>query len=411
MSTENEELNEIEEQESDASTKDDINFFDLPDEEVMSMPDPDDTPPEDVDEDDPNEAEDDTVSEEDTDEDALEEDDDTSLELDENDSDDSEQESDNDEIVEDESESESDEDDSKDDLDEDKDEEPSDKDDKGKVDYEAKYKEIMAPFKAAGKEISLNNVDEAKRLMQMGVDYSRKMHALKPNLRYLKTLEKADLLDDTKLNTLIDLHNKKPEAIMKLIQDSGLDPLEMDLDKALDYKPGNHSISEADSNLDDVIERIQNTPSYTRTVDIVKNQMDQVSKDALYQNPGLIEMLNNQIGNGVYDRIMGEVEKRRTLGQLQGVVDLQAYEIVGQELYPINANQQQQGNVDGNGSDSSNLKPDENKQVNKKQVQRKKKAAKAVAKKPKAKAPQNPKSVLEMSDEAFEKEVGPEFNF
>ena len=51
------------------------------------------------------------------------------------------------------------------------------------------YKRILQPFKANGTEVQVRSVDEAIQLMQMGANYTKKMQALQPNLKVLKTLE------------------------------------------------------------------------------------------------------------------------------------------------------------------------------------------------------------------------------
>ena len=105
------------------------------------------------------------------------------------------------------------------------------------IDYKAEYERLTQPFKANGKEIKVNSVEDAVELMQMGANYSKKMAALKPHLKLIKMLDKHGLMDESKLSYLIDLNGKNPEAIAKLVKDSGLDPMEMDENKADDYKP------------------------------------------------------------------------------------------------------------------------------------------------------------------------------
>ena len=90
-----------------------------------------------------------------------------------------------------------------------------------KVDYKAEYDRLVAPFKANGREITVKSVDDAIALMQMGANYNKKMSALKPNLKLMKLLENNGLLDETKIGFLIDLEKKNPDAINKLIKDSG----------------------------------------------------------------------------------------------------------------------------------------------------------------------------------------------
>ena len=99
------------------------------------------------------------------------------------------------------------------------------------VDYKAAYEKIMTPFKANGKLISLESPDEAVRLMQMGANYTKKLQALQPQLRMLRMLENNGLLDEQKLSYLIDLDKKNPSAITKLVKESGIDPIDIDIEK------------------------------------------------------------------------------------------------------------------------------------------------------------------------------------
>lgn len=84
----------------------------------------------------------------------------------------------------------------------------------GGIDYKAVYEKLLkTPFKADGREISINTPDEAIALMQKGVSYSKKMASLKPNLKIIKMLEKNGLLDEGKLSFYIDLEKKNPQAM------------------------------------------------------------------------------------------------------------------------------------------------------------------------------------------------------
>jgi len=112
------------------------------------------------------------------------------------------------------------------------------------VDYKALYEKIMAPFKANGKMIKVDTPEEAITLMQHGANYTKKMHALKPNLKMMRALENNGLLEEEKINNLIDLANKNPDAILKLVQDAKLDPMEMDTSVETTYRPKNHSVSD-----------------------------------------------------------------------------------------------------------------------------------------------------------------------
>ena len=122
------------------------------------------------------------------------------------------------------------------------------------VDYEAEYKRLLAPFKANGREIQVKSVDDAVALMQMGANYNKRMAALKPNLKMLKLLENNGLLSKEKISYLIDLEKKNPAAINKLVKDSGLDPMDLDAEKAGEYKPKIHSVDDREIDLDTVLD-------------------------------------------------------------------------------------------------------------------------------------------------------------
>jgi hypothetical protein len=197
------------------------------------------------------------------------------------------------------------------------------------VDYKAEYSRMLAPFKANGKEVAVNSVDDAIALMQMGANYNKKMAALKPNLMLLKLLESNGLLSEEKISYLIDLTKKDPGAINKLVKDSGLDPLELDADKAAGYKPTVRKIDEREVELDAVLDEIQTTPSYQRTIEIVSKEWDGPSKQVIADSPGLLRLINQHVQAGIYDLINTEVERERMFGRLQGLSDLQAYKQVG----------------------------------------------------------------------------------
>lgn len=200
------------------------------------------------------------------------------------------------------------------------------------VDYKAVYDRIFAPFKANGKEIKIDSVDDAVQLMQMGANYNKKMAALKPNLKTLKLLENNKLLDPEKLSYLIDLDQKNPEAIKKLIKDSGLDPLDIDTEKESEYTPKTHTVDDREIELDAVLDEIQDTPTYNKTIRLVSNEWDSDSKQVVADTPQLLKVINDHMASGIYDRISTEMEKERTLGRLNGLSDIQAYQQIGDAL-------------------------------------------------------------------------------
>ena len=200
------------------------------------------------------------------------------------------------------------------------------------IDYKAEYERLTQPFKANGKEIKVNSVEDAVELMQMGANYSKKMAALKPHLKLIKMLDKHGLMDESKLSYLIDLNGKNPEAIAKLVKDSGLDPMEMDENKADDYKPTSYKVDDREIELDNVLESIKDSPTYQRTISVVSNDWDKVSKEVIANTPQILSVLNAHMESGIYDIIQNELENERTFGRLQGLSDIEAYRYVGDRI-------------------------------------------------------------------------------
>lgn len=200
------------------------------------------------------------------------------------------------------------------------------------VDYEAEYRKIMAPFKANGHEFTPSSVEDVMRLAQMGANYTKKMQALKPNLKLMRMLDNNGLLDESKLSYLIDLSNKNPAAIQKLVADSKIDPLDLNTTASQDYRPSNHSISDQEMAFHEALADVNAAPGGNDTVRLINGQWDAASKDAVYREPALLGIIHEQRANGIYDRISAEIERQRMLGNLQNVPFIQAYKQVGDIL-------------------------------------------------------------------------------
>ena len=196
---------------------------------------------------------------------------------------------------------------------------------------EEDFKRILQPFKANGGEVQVRNVDEAIQLMQMGANYTKKMQALQPNLKVLKTLEKQGLLDEAKLNYLIDLSKGDPKAVAKLVKEAN--PEWSQVDEEEEYVPNNHQVSETAIQLEQVLDSIESTPTGARCIDVVGNQWDDGSKAILTKEPALIAQLNEQMQMGIFDKINAEVQHVRMFGGLVGKSDFEAYRIVGAQMF------------------------------------------------------------------------------
>ena len=138
--------------------------------------------------------------------------------------------------------------------------------------YENAYNQVTAPFKANGATMQVKSPEDIVRLMQMGAGAQKQMAKLKPNLKLIKMLENNNLLDERRLNNLIDLSKNDSKAIAKLVKDSGVDPDDIDIENASTYQPN-----------------------------------------------------NDHMLNGVYDRVNAIMQQDKALGKLTGVSDVDAY--------------------------------------------------------------------------------------
>ncbi len=200
------------------------------------------------------------------------------------------------------------------------------------IDYEAFYKEVMSPFKANGKEISLRNTQEAITLMQQGANYTRKMQDIAPYRKVLKMLESNDLLDENKISYLIDVDKKNPEAIKKLLVDGNIDPFEIDMTVEPKYQEGGHKISDADFRFQTALDELSSTEAGENTLRVL-NSWDNASINALYSDPSGISAIHDQIQSGVYDRIKDEIERAKVIGSIPSDMPfLEAYQTVGNAM-------------------------------------------------------------------------------
>lgn len=272
------------------------------------------------------------------------------------------------------------------------------------IDYKALYEKLMAPFKANGKEFAVESPDEAVRLMQMGANYTKKMQALKPNLRMMRMLENNGLLNEEKLSFLIDLDQKNPQAIQKLLKDGNVDPLEIDTSEEPAYQPSNHTVSDEEMAFHDAITDVSTSSGGKETIAHINTEWDQASKQVIYQEPTVLKVINDQRANGIYDQISAEIDRQRTLGQLTDTPFIHAYKIVGDRLQsegklrPIGASPQ--GNNPAPAAQQPQVLESRAEPSSRKRVSNGDKA-KAAASSPKAAQSNKPRSFdpFQMSDE------------
>lgn len=201
------------------------------------------------------------------------------------------------------------------------------------INYEEAFKEIMKPFKANGKTIELKDSKEAIQLMQMGANYTRKMQDIQPHRKALLMLENNGLLNEDKLSFLIDLDKKNPEAIKRLLKESGIDPLEIDTETESNYLEGNHKVGDSEVIFASTLEELGSNPDGKETLREINSNWDQASKEVLWKSPEIMTAIHQQRDNGIYSMITEEMDRQKVLGAIpNGTSFLQAYRAIGDQL-------------------------------------------------------------------------------
>ena len=200
----------------------------------------------------------------------------------------------------------------------------------GDDNYKAQaYDQIMSEFKANGKMMQVSSPEDAIQLMQMGANYRQKMLDLKPARKVFKLLQDNNMLDEGVLGHLIDLHNRKPEAIAKLIKDADFDTYSIDEEALQTYNPSSTNVSDSSLELDDILGDMFKSEYGQRAVHVITSEWDEASRRYFADNPHDMRIIENHMQDGTFDKIMQVVAQERTLGRLEGITDLDAYKAIG----------------------------------------------------------------------------------
>lgn len=203
------------------------------------------------------------------------------------------------------------------------------------IDYKALYEQVIAPIKANGKTIEVRTPEDAIRLMQMGAGFGRKMQDIQPHLKTLRFLENNGLLnvDQSELAFLVDLRNKNPDAIKKLVKDAGIDPLEMNIEEPVNYQTNIQPVTDKEIAFRETLENLRQREGGMQTIAVCNTEWDEKSQQALWNDPELFDVIHEHRQNGVYDTIKNEVDRLRAMGQIpMSAPFLSAYKQVGDYL-------------------------------------------------------------------------------
>lgn len=195
------------------------------------------------------------------------------------------------------------------------------------------HKALTAPLKAAGHEFSLDDPNQIRELVSKGLDYTRKMQQISHLRGIGEILREHDMLDPEKLAYAVDLANHKPEAIARLIKESGVDTFELGDDVADSYQatPANIEGKAKEVSVREIVEQYKDDENFNSVFNEAR-QWDNESQVTLVNNPEVLHLLAAHANNGVYKQVMAKVIQERAItGTTEPI--LQHYNRVGQAMF------------------------------------------------------------------------------
>lgn len=276
-------------------------------------------------------------------------------------------------------------------------------------DYKAAYEELMAPIKASGREVTFKSPAHARNNLQMGIDYDKKMHAFNQYKPYMKALKDKGLIGGgdgvEQFNFALELMDKNPEAIKKLLADSDLDISELQYEenfskeKNSQYKPQNQMPSQEEIAIEEALTSIDDSPVRDRTIKVMTEEFDDRSRQIISDNPSYISALNKDMEKGIFDEVMDNVRYQRDMNMIpNGVSDMEAY------ITTVQLMAKAEQEVDKEFAEQTQEKP--NKTTTRKKEgpsSRRRKTSMSTTKSSSTKRKQIPYDPIDMSDEEFMK--------
>lgn len=218
------------------------------------------------------------------------------------------------------------------------------------VDFTNFYNTITQDFNANGKTYKITDPNDVIRLMQMGLNYDKKMRNIKGHLGTLRMLQENNISPET-LQMLIDISKGDSQAIAKLINDKNIDVLELPDTENLQYIPKTQIVSDSYAEFTSTIENVkQSFQTGNQLINDIGQNWDDASINQLASKPDDLYRLANDKQSGKYDHIMSIIEYDRAIGKLpeelvKKVSLLDLYSFVSDQIDKAEKQHQQQNVV------------------------------------------------------------------
>ena len=171
-------------------------------------------------------------------------------------------------------------------------------------------------YKANGQDFEFTDEEMKAQFGQVfgqAMNYTQKMQELKPWRTTISAMEDNKLTHED-VELLISAKAGDMGAINKLMEQSGVNPMDLDAESAEQmYQPKQYGSSELEIEINDIVKDIGRDPEYATTQDVLSNRWDQQSRDAFLDNPSLIRKLHTDVKSGDFDVLNNQALKMKTL--------------------------------------------------------------------------------------------------
>ena len=170
---------------------------------------------------------------------------------------------------------------------------------------------LKTPLKANGHEVIVDTPEKAIQLMQMGINYNKRLQEIKPYTGLVKALKDNNLADDRDImNQLIDIAKGDKQALLDFAKRKNID-LNDDIDEDTKYKPNENISSDEEVAFDDVVSRLKSNDNYDKFSQNISNDFGDSSSSVFYKRPEMLEALSSDMDNGIYDKVMASVQSKK----------------------------------------------------------------------------------------------------
>lgn len=195
---------------------------------------------------------------------------------------------------------------------------------------------LTKPFRASGREVVFKDPQDILRLMQQGFDYQKKMAGFKPQKRIIKTLEQHGLLDEAKLNQLIELSQGKPEAVAQFLKDHNIDTFELPDVEEKPHQYGNYMVNEQQVEFEEKVNELRGTQYGNAVLNFVNSLPDQ-DFTTVFNNQKILDDLAFHAQSGLLDDALNQLAADRAVGKVPSdMTPLDAYNAISGYLYQQN---------------------------------------------------------------------------